>query len=434
MTSAPSVQAQGANCDIANSRQIQSVGGGAVIYLGGPVFTCTDGTRILADSAVYVQSIRRIDFMGNVRFNEARRSLTSQYAQYLGSERRLMAQVNVVLTDKENGTTLRAATLNYMQETATRRQAVIEALTGRPHAVIIRRPKVLDPSARRTATSDTTIVDADRLNITGQDNFQAWGNVDVKRGAIVSNSGYAEFRQDTAAGYMKLTTNAVLRTDTFTLRADTIVANTTQGNDFRDLHARVNAQLESSDVDVNAPVLDVKFTEGKVSRFIALGGKRANNGPQAKAVSPDFSLTADSIDAVTPSQKLENVTAVGMALGERRADTADVNVPKLIARDWVRGDTVRAFFVDAPPPATGTRPDSAAERVVERISAVGQPASSTYRLRDSKGDTTEVSVNYITARSLDVIMKAGVIDKVNASGDIRGVYLQPPRRTAQVPK
>jgi hypothetical protein len=72
---------------------------------------------------------------------------------------------------------------------------------------------------------------------------------------------------------------------------------------------------------------------------------------------------------------------------------------------------------------------------LERILATGNPASSTYRLREQAGDTVEVSVNYITAKKLDVTFKGGEVSKVEAQGDIRGLYLQPAPRAqaASVP-
>jgi hypothetical protein len=155
------------------------------------------------------------------------------------------------------------------------------------------------------------------------------------------------------------------------------------------------------------------------------GGKLGNNLPQARAVSPDFVLTADSIDALSPKQKLERVFAVGRAHGQQWSDTiADGELPELIRHDWVRGDTIRAFFGDRRSPAAAA--DSA--RVLERVIATGNPASSTYRMREQVGNTVEISVNYITAKKLDVAFKEGEVDNVRAEGDIRGLYLQPPQR------
>jgi hypothetical protein len=117
------------------------------------------------------------------------------------------------------------------------------------------------------------------------------------------------------------------------------------------------------------------------------------------------------------------VFAVGRARGERWGDTLqDRALPELIRNDWVQGDTIRAYFAEAPDTMADTT------RVLERIVALGAPASSTYRLREQQGDRVEVSVNYLTAKMLDVTFKDGAVHKVLAEGEIRGIYLQPPAR------
>jgi len=65
----------------------------------------------------------------------------------------------------------------------------------------------------------------------------------------------------------------------------------------------------------------IEFQEGEVSRLIAVGDAPVEAGSadptrQAVAVSEDFQITADSIDALTPAQQLEQVIAVGNAAGD----------------------------------------------------------------------------------------------------------------------
>lgn len=421
--------AQSQNCDLAGSRQLYSVSGGAVIYVGNPVFNCDNGSRILADSAIILQESGRADFLGNVRFSDAERSLTAAQAQYLPRERRVMAQQNVVLSNKQDGSRLTASSLDYFQPSALYPEGRIDVHTGRPRGTIIRRR----PNA---PAPDTTIIDADRMQIVGEHIFRGWGNVRTRRGEMTSVSQYAEFNEQT--NRMRLTGQAVVQSDTFQLRADSIDALVENGDQFRELHAHRNVILESEGVDLTAPIVRLYFTKGEAETLIALGGARVGaNQPQARAVSPDFVLIADSIDAFSPQQKLERVFAVGKARGERFADTATARtLPEAIRNDWVQGDTVRAYFTERPPtapaagqpprPATAARADST--RVLERVLALGSPASSTYRLQEESGDTVEISVNYLTAKKLDVTFKEGAVHRVLAEGEIRGLYLQPPAR------
>lgn len=409
-------------CDLVNSRFLNTVGGGAVHYIGGPFFRCTDGTTINADSAIYVTSTRRVDFLGNVRFNETERLLVAQYAQYISREGRLMAQQNVVLTNKNDGSTLRALSLDYIQKGPNHPEARVDVHSGRPRATMFRqRP---DTTAQGIITvTDTTIIDADRMQIIGENVFRGWGSVDVKRAGMTSRSMYAEFDQN--GSYMRLYGSARVESDTMKLSADSIDADMIDAGTFKEIRARRNARLESEGINVDAPRVTIAFDSGQVSRLVAVGGKRIGDGtPQAISRSPDFTLAADSIDARSPRQVIEQVMAVGRALGERTPDSADAALPALIQRDWVRGDTVQAYFTNG---ADAAQADSA--RVLERLVAKGTPAASTYRLREQVNDSTELSVNYLTARSIDVSFKNGEVDQVRAEGDIRGIYLQPPGRT-----
>ncbi len=417
------------DCELVGSRQVYSVGGGVVYYVGAPVFQCQNGSRILADSAVILQQTGRADFIGNVRFSDAQRTLTAQQAQYISAERRVMAQIDVVLTNKRDGSTLRANSLDYFQPSPTYPDGRVDVHSGRPHGVLIRQRS-------NSPVSDTTIIDADRMQIIGEQTFRGWGNVQTRRGTMTSSSQFAEFNEQ--ANRMLLTGQAVVQSDTFRLRADSIDAVVVNGDEFRELHAFREVLLESEGIDLSAPILRLYFANGDVEKLIAVGGTKVNpNAPQARSVSPDFVLVADSIDAFSPQQKLERVFAIGHARGERLGDTlVDRELPELIRNDWVQGDTVRAFFTDrtAPVGLTGAAPAQPAAvgpdstRVLERILAVGTPASSTYRLREQVGDSVEISVNYLTAKKLDVTFKEGAVQKVAAEGEIRGLYLQPPAR------
>lgn len=390
-------------------------------YVGGPVFVCSSGTRIIADSAIHVAATGRVDFIGRVRFDEADRSLTSGYAQYIGRERKLQAQQDVVLIDKRNGSTLRGLSMDYLQKTP-QREARVDVHAGRPRATLVRRST--EPNA--PAPTDTTIVDADRMQIIGENVFRGWGNVDVTRGKLKTNSAYAEFDQN--GSYMKLHGMARVETDTMKLRADTIEADLVNRDEFKEIRARLNAQLEAEAGNIDAPRLRIMFNEGDVERLVAVGGALAGrNAMQARSTSEDFNLVADSIDAKTPAQKIREVIAIGTARGERTPDSIDAKLPALIATDWVRGDTVQAFFTTDTTKVANAAADTV-RQVLKRMVARGAPAASTYRMRETVNDTMQISVNYLTAKSIDVFFKKGEVERVKADGDIRGIYLQPPRR------
>jgi hypothetical protein len=141
-------------------------------------------------------------------------------------------------------------------------------------------------------------------------------------------------------------------------------------------------------------------------------------------------MEADSIDVLAPEQQIREAVAIGNARGERvTPDSLKRYLPEvapddaaLIANDWMRGDTVRAFFITNPEAATNP---NASDRIMERLLATGAPAQSMYRMRDEENPTLKLSINYLVASQIEVTFHEGAASLLRASGDARGVYLQP---------
>src|SRR5688572_17344201 len=129
------------------------------------------------------------------------------------------------------------------------------------------------------------------MQLIGERIFRGRGNVQTRRGTMTSTSQFAEFDEQT--NRMRLTGQAVVQSDTLQLRADSIEAVLIDGDEFKELHAHRNVILESRSMNLNAPTVRIDFVDGGVERVVAIGGRRAaENAPQARAVSPDFVLTA----------------------------------------------------------------------------------------------------------------------------------------------
>jgi hypothetical protein len=186
-------------------------------------------------------------------------------------------------------------------------------------------------------------------------------------------------------------------------------------------------------MDVTGQGVRIYLEEGEVERLVAVGVVD-DEDMRAVALSADFKLIADSIDALAPAQVLETVTAVGAAFGESLAadstapaDTTATETPELIRHDWVRGDTIIARFTAAPPPTEPT--DTAGpDRVLEQLDAMAgdsQPASSLYRMEDRQ------AVNYLVARRIIVKMLAGQVTTVEADQEVHGLYLRSPGTGAE---
>jgi hypothetical protein len=424
------VLAQGGDCDLVSTStsrtQILNAGTPQQMFFigGGAILRCPDGLSIRSDSAVHVEISNSTEFIGHVVYRDSARVLTAGHVQYLGAGMgQVVARDNVVLTDTRNGSTLRGPFLNYMMKNETRPEDYISLPTGRPVATLIR------PSAQDSTKMDTTVMVSNTMEIFGETRFVGRGDVNITRGTVKAFAATAEFMEGT--NRMRLVSNARVETEDYTLNADSILSETTEAGEFREVLAEGQARLKSQDLQADAPRIRVQFTDGVVSRLFAIApDTAAKPRVQAHAVSPDFSLDADSIDVVAPQQKVESVTAVGTAYGVRTtADSAVAAQPELVRHDWVRGDTIIARFTEAPPPpanlpADSARPDRVLEHLDVRARAPGQ-ASSLYRAPDRSNPAAGYTVNYLLARRIQVSLENGEVERVEAEGQIHGLYLRP---------
>jgi hypothetical protein len=453
-----SALAQGQVCDI-----VRTPGSRGTTYreqqmtfMGGGVrFLCPGGLAIRSDSLAHIEAAGLVEFIGNVSYADSVKTLTSAYAQYIGRDKQVIARDNVVLTDKKNGSQIHAPYLQYYQESETRPEPLVMIYSGRPRAILIRAPE--------TAPPDTTTVDADAMEIHGERLFIGRGNVVITRGAMQAFGMEANLDQE--GDSMRLSGRARIVSENYRLNGDTINALMTAENTLREVIARRQATVESADMEAEAPWIRILFEEGEVNRLVAVGGRlreaaaapaesapreaRAFDAParggatdpaleQAKAVSADFRLIGDSIDAIAPRQQLESVLAVGTAFGERlNVDTLSGPRPEVAARDWMRGDTILATFVAKPKPVVADIPASTAadtakaERMLEAIIAAGGtgPAQSLYAMPDERDASAQPSFSYILAQRIAVALKDGEVASVQAIGKegqpVHGIYLQP---------
>ncbi len=138
------------------------------------------------------------------------------------------------------------------------------------------------------------------------------------------------------------------------------------------------AVLDGKDLRLLAPIVNLFFTEGRIERLMArrdavadsIAAEMAESAqgegvlgrgaphPAATelgleafprrpyALAQDFILEGDSVEVLAPGEVLEEVWAMGSARGESmgRDSLNTAETLPLIARDWLEGDTIVAFF------------------------------------------------------------------------------------------
>ena len=461
---APSAAAgQTRDCELVRASKARNITSGTTEtwFISGPAeFRCTDSTVVRADSAVLTRG-SSLELIGNVFYADSARTLEADRAVYYMEAARLVAQDNVVLTDRrENGSVIRGPQLTYERAGPVRPEART-IVTGRPHAILY------PGDARAGEPGDTAVqpfeVDADWMEIQGERRFSAVGSVDIVRGETRSGARTATFDPDT--DLLVLTGDAWIQQEDLRLEAQSIEVRL-ENEQLREVTARRDAHLEGRDLNVDATTVRLEFAAGELQRLIAVAmpptaapagdaapaDTAAAEAPpggagrtRAVAVARELRLVADSIDALAPGQELRELVAVGDAFAERQLDSLSTGLPELVATDWVSGDTVHAYFTAAAPrPDSGAAvaalpPDSSAQHeavgpdsaevVLERLVVVGPGgrAQALYRVSRRGDEPGPPAINYTVADRIVLILSEGEIKEAEATGEVRGRYLEPVR-------
>ena len=456
-------------CDLSSSRQVTSTqgGGGRVSYVSRPLFECTDGTFIQADSSVTFEATSFSQLFGQVVFRDGQRELHSDRAQYFSSVGRLQAQGSVRLIGLDDGSLITGEDLVLLQEGDQRTEDDMTMRGGRPHA---RLSSGADDAAMATgleapddaAQIDTPFeIDADLIHLVGDRLLEARGRVEITRGDLLSYGDSVSFQQD--VGVLTLYRNARIISpdeesgDTLDLRADTITMILPM-DVMEELNAVGRAHLLTDAVDIRGPTIRLLFTDEVLNRIVAATPSLPNSpeGPskaseeapsggsgeeRPRAVAEEFILTGDSIDVRLPGGELETVLAIGAARGVSAARDSinSDDTPELIRHDWIEGDTITATFVTRPPSSGGALDafedpsEAAGERRLDRLVAQGE-ARSFYRTTSDTGtgtgianstpDSGPLELNYVLGNEIRLFMQDGEVDRMEVD-QASGAFFQP---------
>lgn len=409
--------------------------GQRVIHASGPLLVrCAAGEELQADSAVIYEPINEVHLFRRVDYQDPGRALTSDQATYNGNTGRLWATGNVVFTDRGKGSTLRGPNLEYFRPAADRPDAQAIA-TGRPHLTVA-------PSGERRR--DPMEVDADRITTVGERYVTADGDVVIEGGEMDAWAAQAFY--DATEERLELRRNARAVGESFDLTGDFIQSDLQDGS-LTEVLSRGNARLVEERMRVTGPQIRMFFERDSLQRLVS-GHSIEGGAGRSVALARGFRMEADSLDALTPGQRVRQVLAIGTARGEAwdtaqvagpaPADTAAADSAEGLAlgeRDLIFADTIQGFFRDdtASAPADGAAPPRAApggegEAELERVLAWGN-ARSLYRLTPSREGVqtpgAKRGINYVIGDTIDLAFAEGEVDVATVRGLKRGVYLDP---------
>lgn len=370
---------------------------------GGVTYSCIGQNNTLkADSAEYYGDLGVLYLIGNVHYAEPRAKVDSRRMTYWKNEERLLAEGDVVST-LPSGTTLRGPRAEYYRAIPNVRPHTRLIANGRPTISLVQ----VDSSGRKQPPVD---VQADRVTMEADSLVYAGGNVDISRPDLHA-TGDSAF-MDSGTELARLMRGPVIQGKAdrpFTLTGTTI-----------DVHSRAR-QLErvvslgdgravSQDLDLRADTIDLRVTANKLEQAFAWGASGA------RALSPTQLITADSLDVRLPGQRIRQVFAIRHAWAQSDPDSTKIRSKE---RDWLRGDTIVAFFDSVVAPGdTSSRPQ------LVQLVARGA-AQSFYQIAVAGNPLDKPAINYVRGKAITVSLANRQVQRVAVTEQASGVYVEP---------
>jgi hypothetical protein len=171
--------------------------------------------------------------------------------------------------------------------------------------------------------------------------------------------------------------------------------------------AKGSGHAISKEWDLVADTIGLDLNNRKLDQTLAWG-----DSIRPYANSPAYAMRADSLALDTPGQQLKEVRGFGAAWLGGEIDSASKQ------RDWMRGDTVVASFVQRD--SAGTK-RAALNRIIARKGA------QSYHLEANTRRPDRPSINYARGDVIVMTMSRsprGGVDRVDIRGQVEGIQLE----------
>jgi hypothetical protein len=253
------------------------------------------------------------------------------------------------------------------------------------------------------------IIVADRVRLKGSDRLWAGGKVTIDRSDFAAKAD--SLRLDTGKGSdgTLVGGNPVMRglgRDSFNLSGRRLDLKLDQ-RELTYVTAKGGGHAISREWDLVADTIGLDLNKRKLEQTLAWG-----DSIRPYATSPAYAMRADSLALDTPAQQLKEVRGFGSAWLGGTIDSASKQ------RDWMRGDTVVASFVQRDSAGT-TR--AALSRIVARKGA------QSYHVDPNTKHPDRPSINYARGDVIVMTMNPGAqrgVERVDIRGQVDGVQLE----------
>jgi lipopolysaccharide export system protein LptA len=357
---------------------------------------------IRGDSAEAYEEAGLYILIGNVHYREPRVAIDAQRATYYRRDERLLLEERVHAQLQRSPATIDGPRIEYFR--------AVEGLRDQERVVAYSRPRLTyvenDSTGKPLAP---VLMDADMIIGDGDSTFHAIGRVEMVREDLTANGDSALF--DGKHNFAQLMKEPIIESRgarPYTLRGR-VIDMYGAAREIERVVAIDSASAVSRDLNLRADTIDLRVHERQLERAFAFGTTGAH------ATTPERDLIADSLDILMPDQRIREVRAIGKAYAESDPDSTKVRSNE---RDWMRGDTVLAFFDTLPPPDTTSQPR------MQELAASGQ-ASALYQVPSEGGDPARPGINYVRGRVIRLFFAEGEVDRVVVVDSASGVYLEP---------
>jgi hypothetical protein len=376
---------------------------GTNYFAGGNVQLSCRGlqVRMQSDSvAAYGGNV--VHFIGNVKYRDSTLTMDADNGTYYKKGEKWEARGHVSTNNLKTGSKLTGPALDYYRVVKGVRDTLEMYSTGRPRIEYT----TADPGAK---PAEPYIIVADRVRLKGSDRLWAGGKVTIDRSDFAARGD--SLRLDTGKGSdgTLIGSNPVMRglgRDSFNLTGKRLDLRLS-GRELTYVIAKGNGHAVSKEWDLVADTIGLDLKSRQLERTLAWG-----DSTRPYATSPAYAMRADSLALDTPGQQLKEVRGFGTAwLG----GTID---PRTKQRDWMRGDTVVAQFVQR---------DSAGTRRAALSRIVARKGAQSFHLDPSPRYPDRPSINYARGNVIIMTMKQGVrseVDRVDVQGLQDGVQLE----------
>ena len=343
---------------------------GTNYFAGGNVRLSCRGQQLTMQSdsvAAYGGDV--VQFIGNVKYRDSTLTMDADRGTYYKKGEKWEARGRVVTRNLRNGSTLTGPALDYFRVVKGVRDTLEMFSTGRPRIEYT----TMTPGAK---PGEPYIIVADRVRMKGSDRLWGGGKVTIDRSDFAAKGD--SLRLDTGKGSdgTLVGGNPVMRglgRDSFNLTGRRLDLKLDQ-RELTYVTAKGSGHAISKEWDLVADTIGLDLNNRKLDQTLAWG-----DSIRPYANSPAYAMRADSLALDTPVQQLKEVRGFGAAWLGGTIDSASKQ------RDWMRGDTVVASFVQRD--SAGTK-RAALNRIVARKGA------QSYHLEANTRRPDRPSINY----------------------------------------